>query len=1014
MQNSSKRTGTVLRLTAYSTGCEEFICDCVQRVADCGRVTDGLENPAANMINECLAALGSSFSLTSGYITEVLSIYLGRPAAQLKVMADTFLQTLLHLKGQNKSESILKNTLVKFMYWTRIAVMPSFDSALSGKNPLIVSSCTPSRYELIYFKAICTLGYDVLLVVREGEDAYKKADTSGAYSRAINVSNAMPFPAGFDVRNVKASSQTAPKSGGIDPVKGGALNLNLGSANIQQKREPAKPAAAPSAGTTGENRTGNDIKPIKGGALNLNLGSANVQQAARAASRPDTPVQSTSTAGQKPSQSSGINPIKGGALNLNLGSANVQQTPPAPSQTAAATQQPKQGSGINPIKGGALNLNLHSANVSQNVPQQTSSQQPKANSGINPIKGGALNLNLHSANVQQTPPPQTGSRPAQPTQSAQPSQPANGQRKFNIGIDRPASQQPPRPQRQQAPAGGQMNINVNGLPSQRGRQGAPQSAPSQPDNRQFHFSTGKPSAKDPRDYIQNFCTNAWLTGEIFEDIRKPVYERGQERGVIYNAYVRVNGVEKRSTYLTDLSDIYTKEREKRNVCVIDKPLDLPSNQETAQIIRGNYRDIYGLINDMSRNFVHSSAYVQDKMQRAFGAVMMDMYEFSGDLRKVMNQAVYLACYVKHFQGEIYSGMREGSVSLCIFFGGCPSEREALLAKFLARTPVDVLVLRPRLETNCTLADPLLYERNFPDSVMIDSFPKQNGRMQMGTAAYYAERDLDGMMYTNTGMYRDHQFSKAQVIVLRTMYEEIAQLWQEEIKMRPNFSVKGDTVCMPVFFAKVSGVKDGNMEQYWESIASLITVDTLVFRNCYIIPNPPPSDHTPQFFNKGHIVKDRVKRSRFYQYGYLKDSIQDYILDGLDDLLQKGIFSNEGGLAYRAAAIALALPPDILRRLQTLDLTKGNPKIIYINTTENTMTIDDSIFLALMCNLGYDVLMFLPTGYVATERYCSPAALVNHEIGNYMFDQQIPDLNAVARRVAEKKKKGFFGKLFGKK
>ena len=46
----------------------------------------------------------------------------------------------------------------------------------------------------------------------------------------------------------------------------------------------------------------------------------------------------------------------------------------------------------------------------------------------------------------------------------------------------------------------------------------------------------------------------------------------------------------------------------------------------------------------------------------------------------------------------------------------------------------------------------------------------------------------------------------------------------------------------------------------------------------------------------------------------------------------------------------------LQKGQKVDLTKGNPKIIYINTTENTMTIDDSIFLALMCNLGYDVLM----------------------------------------------------------
>ena len=100
---------------------------------------------------------------------------------------------------------------------------------------------------------------------------------------------------------------------------------------------------------------------------------------------------------------------------------------------------------------------------------------------------------------------------------------------------------------------------------------------------------------------------------------------------------------------------------------------------------------------------------------------------------------------------------------------------------------------------------------------------------MGTAAYHAERELDTLLYQDSGVYREGQYKKASVINLRTMYEEISLLWDEEVKFRPNFSTENDTVNLPVIFAKISGVKDANVGNYWKSLAALITSDSIVIK-----------------------------------------------------------------------------------------------------------------------------------------------------------------------------------------
>ena len=139
---------------------------------------------------------------------------------------------------------------------------------------------------------------------------------------------------------------------------------------------------------------------------------------------------------------------------------------------------------------------------------------------------------------------------------------------------------------------------------------------------------------------------------------------------------------------------------------------------------------------------------------------------------------------------------------CLFlYGWMQKSFEALFLKMLGRLPVDVLILDPDRSAAFALEDQLLYQMNFTETLHLQRFPQENTEVRMGTAAYHAERELDTLMYQDSGLYRNQQYQRADIINLQTMYEEIRLLWNEEVKYRPNFSTTESIVNIPVILQK---------------------------------------------------------------------------------------------------------------------------------------------------------------------------------------------------------------------
>lgn len=501
------------------------------------------------------------------------------------------------------------------------------------------------------------------------------------------------------------------------------------------------------------------------------------------------------------------------------------------------------------------------------------------------------------------------------------------------------------------------------------------------------------------------CTNAWMTKPELDQILTGAQIRGQDGRFFYNAFLAQYGASDKLTFSSDLFTFYQQiKSQKRRVRVVNGAIPIPTPEEIAGIQRKNYGNLEQLAGGLAQNIrCPASGELQRLMVKAFMDIVLAEGDRQGNsLPKLTNAAVYLLCWLRRYQKELFDRWSMPEISVFILFGGCSSEHEARFLRLLARLPVDVLLLQPDLNRGSCLRDPALLELRFEESVSMETFPSESSQARVSTAAYQAERDLDTLMYQDSGLYRSQQYAKAEAVTLRTMYDEIAILWDQELKYRPTFQVNNNTVTLPVLLEKICGVRGGHVDAYWLGMKKLITPDTL------LVPQVPwikPLDPNPmkacaaQFLRSGKLLKNKIKGHKDYPYSILRADMQDYLLDKLQLLLDQRTIAGtyQNGTEYTVVAVALNLSKELLRLIQRFDFTKKNPKVVVINTSEEILSLEDSILFAFLNLLGFDILFFVPTGYQCIERYFQHPFANEQQIGEYLYDLSPPNFSALQER-----------------
>ena len=512
------------------------------------------------------------------------------------------------------------------------------------------------------------------------------------------------------------------------------------------------------------------------------------------------------------------------------------------------------------------------------------------------------------------------------------------------------------------------------------------------------------------------CTNAWMKAPDGKEILTAVRARGDDPKLFYNAFVVQYGVEDKLLFPSDMVAFYQQlKREGRKVCLENGRLPPPTPEEIAAVRRRNHQTAEQLAADLAANLQYpNNQQLQTLMRQAFLDVVLEEDKaVGGNLNRLLNKAVYLVAWMKRYQKDLFQNWQAPEVGVFILFGACSGDNEALFLRLLAKLPVDVLVLLPDLNAPCVLKDPALLDLHKEHSLPMTDFPVEPSQMRVRTAAYQAEREMDSILYQNTGLYRARQHQKAEAVTLQTMYEEIGLLWDQELKYRPGFAAEGDTVTVPVLLEKICGIKDGPILPYWLEIKKLVTPETTLVTKLPWqtgLEANPMKPYATQFLRQGRLQREKIKQHKDYPYGILRPEIQDYLLDKLQVLLDEKLIAGtyQNGTEYTIVSTILGLPKDLLRRIQNFDFTKKNPKLIIISTTEETLSLEDSILVAFLNLVGFDILFFVPTGYQSIEKYFQKPFANEHQLGPYRYDLRVPDF-----RTLHEGGKSSIRKLFGR-
>lgn len=501
-------------------------------------------------------------------------------------------------------------------------------------------------------------------------------------------------------------------------------------------------------------------------------------------------------------------------------------------------------------------------------------------------------------------------------------------------------------------------------------------------------------------------TNTWIKGDPFSDSLRTQLQRGNDRQYHYNLFSGIYGAEDTGTYYSELLKWKLKmESLGKHLLLIEETLPRPTFEEINVVGRKKYQSTNQMLNEMVLQIRCPDRTFLTYCQHAFMQIMKELSNLT--MQKLMNIAVMLICWMNRYAPQLSS--QKDKEPVFVFYGNGKGSNEILLFRLLAKLPVDVMIIDPEISGSPGIEDPLFFAKRYHSSLKRETFPRDISSMRFETAAFQAEQELNTIMYQDTGMYRNRQFKKAIPVPLQLTYEEIAILWKQEAKYRPNFETIDDKVMVPVMFVKISGVKNDKTE-YWDDISDLVQEHVFVIKGfpyANAAPNPF-MEKSYQFLRDGKLDISRIKSNPSYPFSIIRESMQDYMLEKLQEMIDHKIIKGTGSSGVENLIVATVFHMDtkILRLIQNYDFTKEVPKVLAIHTKECKSSQEDSILLAYLNMIGFDIAIFIPTGYVSVEQYYTKQLLVEHQIGEYQYDMRIPDFN-----LLKKRKEGIAGRIF---
>ncbi|WP_414647241.1 YceG family protein [Clostridium tetani] len=266
----------------------------------------------------------------------------------------------------------------------------------------------------------------------------------------------------------------------------------------------------------------------------------------------------------------------------------------------------------------------------------------------------------------------------------------------------------------------------------------------------------------------------------------------------------------------------------------------------------------------------------------------------------------------------------------------------------------------------------------------------------------------------SGLYKPWQFENYNVepVTLKTTYDELKILWNEEARMRTGFKIENGTIYIPNIFAKISGVTE-DINIYWKDLSYFKLTGANLFISNLPFTEINYSKHdlyrlSYLINNDGYLNEDSLIKSEFYKFSYLKTSLQKTIIKKINDIFELPLFKKEVNKEFKLKILMTILNIDksLIELLQSFDYPFKIPKLIIYSKNENSFSDEDSIIITFLNLIGFDILIITPTGYNNIENQIPRKYYDIHKFEKINLNLELVDLDNI-----NKKKFSFLSKFF---
>lgn len=387
--------------------------------------------------------------------------------------------------------------------------------------------------------------------------------------------------------------------------------------------------------------------------------------------------------------------------------------------------------------------------------------------------------------------------------------------------------------------------------------------------------------------------------------------------------------------------------------------------------------------------------VDEGRQEVKGIVKPVLQRFLREKRITGNDAKVLKALCCRY----FSQVSKEKVGTLLYYGSITEKKEIQLLDFAKELPIDVIILNHAKEESYDFkGDFMVIEEEFASPLA--QFPEE----VLATGAASVEKTLDQVLYGDENFSRPNQYSDVESIILNVTKEDVTGLWSEEIKMRTGYGIENGKVIVPTLYAQITGLGNFSKRSYIDFVSDL-TQNSMCFvtEALEISPIKLKGDSSLKTMSDKHFNKKFAEKVlSMTPLSILSQEKQNLLVEKANEMIKKYKFNSIWDV-LTFAGILFAIPEALAQLIHVWDLTKVNPKIVMVLTGTRKLESKEEVMLQYLHAIGFDVLLFVPTGYGLITEDLLRSGLQKIDLSNYNFSIQYSEI--VSNR------KGLLNRLF---